>query len=287
MIKRLIGIAVLLLCAPWVWAEDYYWMLIGASNYNHYSSPGEAHAAFVQQRINMSAPPAELISDSLSKIGDLEFSSTVTTYIFWLAEPTVTETVKIKRYGDSCPSGKIYNNENGTCEENLCEDKKGQMVSFFAKHSAGFPDPHKFCMNGCTIFQLQGECAGSNDDPINDRACWGMAEYWQGEQCTEGEAPAIEGGSVPPKDKDPQEPEEPQDPNQPDPDQCPPGYFYNGSFCSPIEPENDGCPDGMVRQGNHCVEPSEDNPPDNGGGGGGGKWRRHRWRHRWRQWQWG
>jgi len=187
---------------------------------------------------------------------------------------------RMRKYKKDCPvgSGLSYDMDTGAvvcADKNPCEEKKGQLVSFFAKHSLGWGnDPLYFCMKGCRIMRVASECAGHNDDPINNRACWGMAEYSQGKQCTEGETAATEGGSPPPKDKTPEppkEPEEPKDPNQPDPEQCPAGYFFNGSFCSPIEPDNEGCPEGQVKQGSHCVTPPPtDAPPKKGGGSSSG-----------------
>jgi|GEM_PF-1247883 len=271
MIKRLMGIALLVLCAPWVWAQDYYWKLDGYSSI--FTSASAACDYYFGIHESLNSIIYKNISEGMEssfKDGRIGFLCKVTEY-YMPGGPVFHSSHDgfVARYGDSCPAGKTYNAEKGACQfqktPEQCAAIDGQTFYTYSSASTSL----NFCHKGCSAYYAVAICGNPT--------CSFNAVY-TGSICEEGQDDLYSPADDNPPTNDNDDNDNQPDPNHPDPDHCPPGYYYGGTQCNKIEAPNDGCPEGQVKQGDngHCVTPDPNTPPptdappgsgnDNGGG---------------------
>lgn len=97
----------------------------------------------------------------------------------------------IKRYGDSCVTGKVYNESTGFCEsppepENPCTSKQGQATNWkktWASFEAYTSMGERANQGGCAVTISSMEC-GSNAS--GEFACWGSGTYTGDQDTTSG-----------------------------------------------------------------------------------------------------
>lgn len=197
--------------------------------------------------------------------------------------PSQTNYVQIIRFGDSCPDGKIYNNETGSCDQ----DCSATIDSYLLLRG---PDSPVFNSNGTNYVassatSLDNSCAvGCGYEPTSSfgASCYfvsGSTDIGYCNYTVRGTGQACSVQNITPGDMSGTplngsgdsgggpgpDPDDPTDPG------CPPPYVWTGNFCQTAPPPNCLAPYVPNAAGTSCVMPS-DNPGDGDGGGdtGGG-----------------
>ena len=274
---RLILFSLLFVFSTSIFATDYSWRFSTAAGSSGmvgtvHSSPLEGCLAADGKRTHSTYTPMIFRFLTLEKQSDTSFRckgqqiDTGNNNNVW-ADNYYFGT--LTREGDSCPDGKIYNNETGSCDQ----DCSSTLDDYLLLRG---PDSSVFNSNGVnyissTADSVSGSCSqGCGYEPTSSfgASCYlvsgsttsgycnyiarGTGEACSAQNITPGDMSGdpLNGPSDPGPDPDP-------DPDpQPDPCHGVPGFTWTGSTCIPTPP-GDGPGDG-------------DGGGDNGGGDNGG-----------------
>jgi len=268
MIKRLMGIAALLLCTPWAYAEHYYFAqgIDGA----RFASGSAACSAYLQNNQLSNLELGELM---LLQQGPTTYSGDIAYYCKFrefnkvVASNTREYTVVFTRYGDSCPAGKIYNDNKGRCDiEGLKTPEQCAAQSNETAFELDYKDyAISTCVLGCHAKDALLICNPDPNHPCRNRT---IVNY-TGAYC-DGED-----HDKPPSAGSPEAPDNPDNSDNPN-NPPPPGQ---GDNTSPPTDAASGNDNGGSNHGSNNNGGNGDNGgngsgsgtvPGNGGGGKGG-----------------
>lgn len=266
-------------------AVDYYWVAYLNSDRGHFSSPEAACQRLQSATAPLAGTSQTTVYHHKTKITEERYECFFQIRRYssgsWTDVGTPTSNVGnggtsfALRRGDQCPTTKVYDTNTGECLEpppvNPCESTNGQTTTHEHKMKAavGQPTidpPGSICANSCayafTFTAPSNVYVYTSGEPPG---VFGVYTYKSaGFQCTGGEtaynAPGnpTEGGQTDPDATPP-----PDSSNN-----CPSGYTYNGTFCSPNNPP----PDPDPSDPKDPTDPTDPADPggDTGGGTGGG-----------------
>lgn len=143
---RIFALLLLLALSQGATATTYYWESSGISA----SSPSSVcqqlsdreWAGFVR---NGEAPYWENLSPLLVRISDVRYDCTPQFKSRVTGNLAAYGASQIGRYGDSCATGSIYNNDSASCELTQCKAKEGRFLSFATSGAL----PNSACIGGC------------------------------------------------------------------------------------------------------------------------------------------
>ena len=167
---RIIALFLLLALSQGASAASYYWESAGFSGGSPSSVCEQIRAdnwaGFVR---NGEAPYYENMSPILTRISDTRYGCTPRVRSLIVGDVREQGTWQIGRYGDSCATGSMYNNDSASCELTECKAKEGRFTSFQTSQLL----PGAACIGGCAV-------AAPGQNKITDAKTGKVTYYYDG-----------------------------------------------------------------------------------------------------------